>query len=135
MLVHVQWQMSSVESRAGLAQVVAQQVSATWPVVLANPNERLFEGTGGWGFYAHRQVFMVAFVPPDPVVFQGAARPDWILDLPALQALWQSGRPLALLATPQALQLLQQKLGDLPAPFARDGKFLLWIMAAGRGQP
>ena len=126
MLVHVQQQLAPLESRAALARTVAQEVPPTWPVVVANPRDILFEGVGGWGFYAHRQVFMVAFVPPGAGPFWGITRPEWLLDMQDLQELWTAEQPLALAATPEAVA--QLPFGALPPPRACDEKFCLWFV-------
>jgi 4-amino-4-deoxy-L-arabinose transferase-like glycosyltransferase len=128
MLTHVQHQLALQESRATLARLVAHEVQPSWPLIIADPRDRLFEGTGGWRFYAHRQVFMVAFEAPHPAAFQGAPRPAWILDMEDLVNLWRSARPFALVATTEALERLP--LGPLPPPHARDAKFGLWILHA-----
>jgi hypothetical protein len=128
LLTHVQQHMVPQESRATLARLVAQEVPRHWPVVIADPRDHLFEGTGAWGFYAHRQVLMVAFETPDPAAFQGGPRPAWILDPADLTDLWVSNRPFALAATADALARLP--LGPLPPPRARDAKFGLWILHA-----
>jgi hypothetical protein len=126
MLAHVQQQMAPLESRATLARIVAHEVPPTWPVIIANPQDRLFEGVGGWDFYAHRQVFMVAFESPVRGPFWGLTRPKWLLEQEDLAELWISGRPLALAAPPQAVA--QLPFGPLPPPRACDEKFCLWIV-------
>jgi hypothetical protein len=126
MLTHVQLQMAPLESRASLAQVLAREVPATWPVVIVNPRDHLFEGVGAWGFYAHRQVLMVALHSPVHGPFQGVTRPEWLIDLDDFLALWRSGRPLALIATPQAV--IQLPINALPAPRAHDAQFSLWVV-------
>lgn len=130
MLTHVQQQMACLESRAFLAGLVAREIPPTWPLVIADPRDRQFEATGGWSFYTRRRVLMVAFESPARGPFQGASRPDWILDVQDLIDLWASGRSLALAATPEALPRLP--LGTLPLPRARDGKFSLWVFKGER---
>jgi hypothetical protein len=125
MLIHVQKQMAPVKSRASLANIVAREIPPTWPVVIANPRDHLFEGVGGWGFYAHRQVRMVAFEPPVGP-FQGVSRPEWIIDMKDLIDLWKSEANIVLAATPEALTKLP--FGTLPPPRARDEEFGLWIV-------
>jgi 4-amino-4-deoxy-L-arabinose transferase-like glycosyltransferase len=129
MLTHVQQQLAPLESRASLARIVAHEVPPTWPVVIANPRDHLFEGVGAWGFYAHRQVLMVSFQNPLRGPFRGVTRPEWILDKEDFIEMWTSGRPLALVATPQALA--QLPFAPLPPPRARDEKFALWIVHRG----
>jgi 4-amino-4-deoxy-L-arabinose transferase-like glycosyltransferase len=129
MLVKVQKQTASVKSRVFLAKLVEREVPPTWPVFIANPRDHLFEGVGGWGFYAHRQVRMVAFDPPVGP-FQGVSRPEWIVDVNDFEDLWKSKGNIVLAATPEALAKLP--FGDLPAPQARDQEFGLWIMPQGR---
>jgi hypothetical protein len=126
MLTHVQQRLAPLESRATLARIVAHEVPPMWPVVIANPRDILFEGVGGWGFYAHRAVFMVAFESAGHRPFWGGTRPEWILDISDLLEFWTSRRPLALAATAEAVA--QLPLGLLPSPRACDEKFCLWIV-------
>jgi 4-amino-4-deoxy-L-arabinose transferase-like glycosyltransferase len=126
MLTHAQAQLAPLESRATLARTVAQEVPPTWPVIIANPRDVLFEGVGGWDFYASRQVFMVAFESPVRGPFWGLKRPAWILDVPDVRELWTSKQPLALAATPEAIARLP--FAPLPPPRACDEKFCLWIV-------
>ncbi|GIX49407.1 MAG: hypothetical protein KatS3mg131_3618 [Candidatus Tectimicrobiota bacterium] len=133
MLVQVQQRLAPVESRASLARVLAREVPPAWPVVVADPRDRQFEGTGGWGFYARRTVHMVAFAPPRAGALQGGRRPAWLIEVAEVAAWQAAGRPFALLATDEALRHLP--LGPLPPPRAQDGKFGLWLLAAPQRQP
>lgn len=127
LLMHVQSQLAPQESRAALAAVVARHVPPAWPVVIANPRDHLFEGVGGWGFYAQRHVQMVAFRSPVNGPFWSLTRPAWVLDIQDVLSLWQTGQPFALLATPQAIA--QLPIPALPSPSAQDGKFQLWLLS------
>jgi hypothetical protein len=133
MLVHFQQQTAPVTSRAYLARIVAREAPETWPVVIANPRDPLFEGVGGWGFYAHRKVLMVAFEYPVRGPFQGVTRPDWIIDMQDLEDLWISGHPLVLTATPEGLERLP--FTPSTSPRARDEKFGLWIFESNPSRP
>lgn len=134
LLLHVQSQLAPQESRAGLAAVVARQVPPSWPVIIANPRDQQFEGVGGWGFYAHRQVHMVAFRFPVHGPFWSLTRPAWVLDIPDVLHLQQTGQPFALVATSQALT--QLPLAALPTPSGQDGQFQLWLLPPShRGSP
>lgn len=126
LLLHVQHQLAAQESRASLAAVVARNVPPTWPIIIANPRDHFFEGVGAWGFYAQRAVQMVAFQTPVNGPFWSMTRPAWVLELPDIQAIWNTGQPFALVATSTALAHLP--LPSLPAPHAQDGKFQLWIL-------
>lgn len=127
MLMHVQSQLAPQESRAALASMIARQVPPSWPVIIANPRDHLFEGVGGWGFYAQRHVQMVAFRSPVHGPFWSLTRPAWVLDMQDVLHLWQTGQPFALVATSQAIA--QLPIHALPAPYAQDGQFQLWLLS------
>jgi 4-amino-4-deoxy-L-arabinose transferase-like glycosyltransferase len=126
MLALLQGLMVPVESRAYLSQWVAREIPRDWPIVLADPGDRQFEGTGGWGFYAGRTVMMVDFDPRERFQGHTSSRPDWIIDADGLMDMVISGRPLVLAATPQGLSRLS--LGDLPPPRVQDAHFRLWVL-------
>lgn len=126
MLVNVQDRMAPLQSRADLARLVAREVPSSWPIVVADPKDRQFEGTGGWGFYARRRVLMVAFEDSAAGMLQEVSRPKWILDVQAFSKLWESGKPFCLAATKEALSRF--RLSDLPSSRAEDGRFTLFMI-------
>jgi 4-amino-4-deoxy-L-arabinose transferase-like glycosyltransferase len=130
MILHVQQQTAPVDSRAFLGRFVEREVPADWPLVIADPEDRQFEGTGGWGFYAKRRVQMVAFKSTGRLWTHTLSRPDWIWDADEVVRMWNSGQPMALAATPSALEALS--LGPLPPRRARDSKFGLWISTGSK---
>jgi hypothetical protein len=125
-LSHVGHRMSPLESRAALALWVAQETPAQWPLVIADPRDRQFEGIGGWGFYAQRKVLMVSFEPAARHVGQAAGRPDWVISPDDLADEVISGSPMVLGATQDGVQRLA--LGNLPPPAARDERFSIWVL-------
>lgn len=126
MLSHIQERISPSESRAYLGRMVARETPPYWPLVVADPSDRQFEGTGGWGFYARRRVFMVDFEPKSPVYSQTVSRPPWIIPAEALLDMIIAGKPMVLAATPEGVKGLG--IATIPPPVAHDGKFSLWIL-------
>jgi 4-amino-4-deoxy-L-arabinose transferase-like glycosyltransferase len=112
-------------SRGSLALQVRKMVPAECPLFVADPADRQFEGTGGWGFYAHRKVLMVSFEDLDGRSLQGVQRPPWIVPLSFLMERLRNGTPLALLATKAAVERIPWSAW--PAPVARDAEFGLWL--------
>jgi hypothetical protein len=126
MLSNVQERISPLESRAYLGQLVARETPAHWPLIVADPSDRQFEGTGGWGFYARRRVLMVEFESGPAPHIQTVSKPDWIISADELLDEIIAGRPMALAATREAVEMLD--LRSLPPPAAHDNKFTLWIL-------
>lgn len=126
MLSLVQGAMAPVESRQGLARWVSKNVPHEWPLVVADPRDRQFEGAAGWNFYSGRYVLMVRFQEPEQIRAQAPTLPPWIISMDELLRMWNSGEPLVLAATPEAVDLLC--ISGLPPPDAADGKFQLWVL-------
>ncbi len=136
MLLHLEERLAPLESRASVARWVARETPSQWPLVVADPRDRQFEGTGGWGFYARRKVLMVSFEPQGRHVGQAMSRPDWVIPVDGLMDMVISGRPLVLAATQEALSRLS--LGTLPHPEAKDARFSVWVLrplATPEGDP
>jgi hypothetical protein len=130
MLIHPQRRMALQLSRASLAREIADVVPESWPVILADPYDRQFEGTGAWGFYANRRVFMIAFENPGKTSLQGVTRPDWVMDLNSFSALRRSGKPFCLVASKQAIDRIPPP--RLSVPVYRDEKYGMWLIREGR---
>ncbi len=126
MMSHIQERLSPWESRAYLGQMVARETPPQWPLIVADPSDRQFEGTGGWGFYARRRVLMVDFEGNRPLYSQTVGRPEWIIPADELLDMIIAGKPLVLAATSDGLKGLA--MATLPPPSAHDGKFSLWIL-------
>lgn len=132
MLSHIQERISPSESRAYLGQMVARETPSHWPLIIADPSDRQFEGTGGWGFYARRRVLMVEFERKRPLYSQTVSRPEWIIPSDELLDMIIAGEPLVLAATQRGLKGLA--IDTLPPPAAHDGKFSLWILQSASKQ-
>ncbi len=127
MLSLVQGAMASVESRRDLAVWVCENVPEQWPLVLADPMDRQFEGTAGWSFYSGRRVLMVRFQEKTQIRAQAPRLPRWMISREEFLEMMSAGKPLALAATPKGIELLN--ISGLPPPVAADGKFQLWKLA------
>jgi 4-amino-4-deoxy-L-arabinose transferase-like glycosyltransferase len=126
MLLQVQSHTTLKESRAHLGRWIAREIPPHWPLVVVDPRDRQFEGTGGWAFYAGRAARMVVFDEPATVRSQAAGLPSWVMGPDELTGLIRSGGPLVLAATP--LGVTRLGLEGLPPPDREDGKFRLWVI-------
>ncbi|MGQ9857201.1 MAG: ArnT family glycosyltransferase [Thermodesulfobacteriota bacterium] len=127
MLSLVQGAMAGVESRRELATWISRNVPEQCLIVVADPEDRQFEGTAGWNFYSGRRVLMVSFQRPEEIRAQAPELPAWIISREQLNQMLESGKPLVLAATSEATDLLS--LSWLPRPSASDRKFKLWVLA------
>jgi 4-amino-4-deoxy-L-arabinose transferase-like glycosyltransferase len=136
MLSLFQGAMAPVESRRDVAVWVSENAPGQWPLVVADPGDRQFEGTAGWNYYGGRRVLMVRFQEPAEIRAQAPGLPQWIISKEELLEMHRDGKPFVLAATPKGMELLQ--MGGLPAPAAADGKFQVWVLGPkgeGRAPP
>jgi len=134
MLCLVQEAMAPLESRRDLGVWISQNVHPSVPIVVADPSDVQFEGTGGWNFYSGRRILMVRFQEREKIVAQAPRIPDWIISPEELLDMVRSQKAFVLAATPKALEMLTLPM-PLGPPVCSDSKFQLWTLgtkAAGR---
>lgn len=126
MLSLAQGALAFVESRKELATWISTNTPPYLPLIIVDPEDKQFEGTGGWNFYSGRKVLMVSFQDPKTVRAQAPKVPPWIISREEFKKMYLSGSPLILASTPQGIVKLG--LTELGPPHASDGKFQVWIL-------
>jgi len=127
MLCVAQEAMAPMESRKDLGVWISQNVPPSVPIVVADPSDTQFEGTGGWNFYSGRRILMLRFQEREKIVAQAPRVPDWIISREELFEMLRSERAFLLAATPKAIEMLDLPM-PLGSPVGSDSKFQLWIL-------
>lgn len=134
MLYVTQEAMAPIESRKELGVWIYQNVHPSVPIVVADPSDTQFEGTGGWNFYSGRKVLMVRFGEKEKIRAQAPRLPEWVISREELLEMLSSQKPIVLAATARAMEILSLPI-SLGPPLCSDAKFQIWALgsrAAGR---